>query len=587
MLSDNELADTSAQLQDFHLASTKQQETLAQVLEKYGTLIESYKRLKSDYEEERDSRERYKQMARGQERNPFVLVLVDGDGYIFDDDLVSNGAEGGQRAAHLLNDAILSSLRARGLENCRIMVRVYTNLVGLSKTLSRIKLCGAEKRSLAAFAANFTRSNELFDFVDAGELKENADSKIRALFRQFVDNTQCRHIYFAGCHDVGYINELIPHRNNREKVTLVRNYATHPEFTKLGMRIEDFPGIFRTTPVDATSNTQPYKAPTPANKAPSVHTSQPEQPKAKPCYFFQKGLCKYGDGCVNLHVKSTHANGAPGTQDQNSSTNNTWRSTAPESKFGSTNDIDFMRSNGNTPNLSASHNDQADPDFAALLPHADSVPSGFVAINEKGERLDLYMPPVTAEVRHRFAQRVASKKLCNKFHLTGDCPDLASNNCSFDHSPIDEGLRNYLRSIAASTPCTRRSACKNLNCLNGHVCQKPDCKYRGGKLFCKLPGPLHYVKLQFKECVPGISPQQNKRENLRSNSLTPPPQKDDDSPLKTPPGCVRVDKSFFSALKRGLSEDRYIEEGDMEIRQVAEGAGWREVFGFGADSDLD
>lgn len=41
----------------------------------------------------RDSRERYKQMARGQERNPFVLVLVDGDGYIFDDDLVGNGAE--------------------------------------------------------------------------------------------------------------------------------------------------------------------------------------------------------------------------------------------------------------------------------------------------------------------------------------------------------------------------------------------------------------------------------------------------------------------------------------------------------------
>lgn len=95
MLSDNELAETSAQLQDFHVASTKQQATLAEVLEKYGTLIESYKRLKSDYEEERDSRERYKQMARGQERNPFVLVLVDGDGYIFDDDLVSNGAEGG------------------------------------------------------------------------------------------------------------------------------------------------------------------------------------------------------------------------------------------------------------------------------------------------------------------------------------------------------------------------------------------------------------------------------------------------------------------------------------------------------------
>lgn len=586
MLSDNELAETSLKLQDFHLASAKQQETLAEVLEKYGTLIESYKRLKSDYEEERDSRERYKQMARGQERNPFVLVLVDGDGYIFDDDLVSNGAEGGQRAAHLLNEAVMSSLRTRGLENCRIMVRVYTNLVGLSKTLSRIKLCGAEKRSLAAFAANFTRSNELFDFVDAGELKENADSKIRALFRQFVDNTQCRHIYFAGCHDVGYINELIPHRNNREKVTLVRNYATHPEFTRLGMRIEDFPGIFRTTPVDS-SNVQPYKAPTPANKTPSI-SSIPEQPKAKPCYFFTKGLCKYGDGCVNLHVKPTNGSGSSGKTDQFPSNNATWRNTTPESKFGSTSDSEFMRSNGQTPHPSASNSsDQSDPDFSALLPHADSVPPGHVALNAKGERLDVYIPAATAEIRSRFAQRVANQKLCNKFHLTGNCQDLANNNCSFDHSPIDEGLRNYLRSIASGSPCQRRSMCKNLTCLNGHVCQRSDCKYRGGKTFCKMPGPMHYVQLQFNEWVPGVSPQQGKRESIQgkdaSGSPTPPPQRDYDSPpLRSPTSGVNATKSFFG-LNRGMSEDKSVVAADDDDDELAGRAGAK----LNLDSDLD
>jgi hypothetical protein len=584
MLSDNELAETSLKLQDFHLQHAKQQETLAEVLEKYETLIESYKRLKSDYEEERDSRERYKQMARGQERNPFVLVLVDGDGYIFDDDLVSNGAEGGQRAAQLLNETIVSSLRTRGLENCRIMVRVYSNLAGLSKTLSKIKLCGAEKRSLASFAANFTRSNELFDFVDAGELKENADSKIRALFRQFVDNTQCRHIYFAGCHDVGYINELIPHRNNREKVTLVRNYATHPEFTRLGMRIEDFPGVFRTTPVDL-SNVQPYKASTPANKAPSISNTS-EQPKTKTCYFFTKGLCKYGDGCSNLHVKPTNGNGGPVTQDQPSSTNASWRNTAPESKFGPTSDNDFMRNNGHTSHSSTSHSnsDQTDPDFSALLPHADSVPPGYVAINGKGERLDLYMPPVTAEVKNRFAQRVANRKLCNKFHLANNCPD---SDCPFDHSPIDEGLRNYLRSIAAATPCTRRSMCKNLTCLNGHVCQKQDCKYRGGKVYCKLPGPMHYVQLQFKEWVRGVSPSQGKRESSQSKdasgSPTPPPQSDHDSPLKSPTSSVNNTRSFFG-LSRGMSEDKpVVAAAESDDEELAGKAGAK----LNLDSDLD
>lgn len=62
------------------------------------------------------------------------------------------------------------------------MVRVYANLSGLSKALSKVKLAGPEKRSLAPFVANFNRSNDLFDFVDAGELKENADLKIRAMF---------------------------------------------------------------------------------------------------------------------------------------------------------------------------------------------------------------------------------------------------------------------------------------------------------------------------------------------------------------------------------------------------------------------
>ena len=177
MRSEKEMEQAAAQLSDFRADSGRHQATLSEMLEKYTTLIEDYKRLRSDYEEERDSRERYKQMARGQERNPFVMVLIDGDGYIFDDGLISSGADGGQRAAHLLNQAVEDSLRSRGLDHCRVMVRIYANLSGLSKALSRSKLAGPEKRSLAPFVANFNRSNELFDFIDAGELKENADFK--------------------------------------------------------------------------------------------------------------------------------------------------------------------------------------------------------------------------------------------------------------------------------------------------------------------------------------------------------------------------------------------------------------------------
>ncbi len=85
--------------------------------------------------------------------------------------MVSSGAEGGERAAQLLNNAIKVSLDSRGLHGCRIMVRIYANLAGLSKALAKISLVSNEKRSLGLFAASFTRSNDLFDFVDAGEFK--------------------------------------------------------------------------------------------------------------------------------------------------------------------------------------------------------------------------------------------------------------------------------------------------------------------------------------------------------------------------------------------------------------------------------
>jgi hypothetical protein len=75
------------------------------------------------------------------------------------------------RAANLLHDTIRDRLSRRGreYENCKIMVRAYTNLAGLSKTLARAGLVGNEARSLSPFCSSFARAQDLFDFVDAGD----------------------------------------------------------------------------------------------------------------------------------------------------------------------------------------------------------------------------------------------------------------------------------------------------------------------------------------------------------------------------------------------------------------------------------
>jgi len=491
MLSERELEQSAAQLDEFSQANNQHQDLLSQVLEKYSSLMEDYKRLTSDYEEERISRERYKQLAREQERHPFVLVLVDGDGYIFDDNLVSTGAEGGQRAAGLLDQAIKGSLRERGLGHCRIIVRVYANLVHLSKRLSFAKLVGSEKRSLTPFTASFTGSGDHFDFVDAGESKENAaQSKVRALFRLYAENTQCRHIYFAGCHNVDYLDDLTPHASNRNRITLVHNPAMHPGFDKLGLEIEDFPGVFRTLPLES----QPF-----IHKAPSTGT-QPRPQNASVCVFDQRGKCKYGKTCRDLHGDTNGRSRTPnaGVRDLKS-----WRADDNDSSaklyqppYRSESDTDSISVNVHSNGV------QSAIDLATLLPR--TVPQGKIPINKKGYRLDVYVPEPTAEAKGAFEERSARQKLCKNLHLTGNCPRRKA--CQYDHEAISEGTRDALLQFAHKIPCRNHGACRRADCTYGHLCGQAECKFRGGKHWCSFLASAHNQDLNVARFVDAEDP---------------------------------------------------------------------------------
>lgn len=82
MLAETDLNRLGRQLSDFNLATQARQDALDELTLTYGKLLEDYRILRSDYEEEKESREKYKKLARGQDRNPFVLVLIDADGYV-------------------------------------------------------------------------------------------------------------------------------------------------------------------------------------------------------------------------------------------------------------------------------------------------------------------------------------------------------------------------------------------------------------------------------------------------------------------------------------------------------------------------
>lgn len=513
MLTDKEIGEAAQQLADY-----RRNDTLKDILNTYEALLEKYRRLKSDYEEERDARERYKQLARGQERNPFVLVLVDADGYVFNDTLISAGADGGSQAAQLLNDNIKASLRRKGLEHCEAMVRVYANVAGLSKALSKAGLVGAEKRSLAPFIANFNRSYPHTDFVDAGELKENADFKLRGLLRLYAENAQCKHIFFAACHDAGYVSELTPYRNHRDRFTLIRTPGLyfHDEFNKLGLGVEELPGVFRPTgsAMDAiypkpqqalshntnnnNSNNVILNKPTPPLAPSSPAASKtPLTGTGEFCQFYRMGKCRYGDHCKNMHINSQTST-LPIRN--NSRLSRDWRpdTVTPTSDHNGVGIPTKPRENNGV----KTYLQQAD--VIKQLPKKEDIPDGHVAVNTNQQRLDAYIQQPTTEAESRLKSRSAIQRLCNSKHLTGSCPNP---KCEYDHGPLDEDLIPALEWLSRSLPCPRRSSCRNAECTSGHVCQKPDCKHRGGRAYCKLGWTMHFDNLAVDRFVPAVSKQ--------------------------------------------------------------------------------
>ncbi|KAJ2897008.1 uncharacterized protein MKZ38_005041 [Zalerion maritima] len=510
------------------LADYRTKDALSSILDQYSALIDDYRRLKSDYEEERESREKYKQMAKGQERNPFVLVLVDGDGYVFHETLVEQGAGGGRIAAQTLDKAVKASLRVKGLEHCQVMVRIYANVAGLSKALSRAGVVGAEKRSLAPFIASFNRSYGLAEFVDAGELKENADFKLRALLNLYADNAQCKHIYFAACHDVGYISDLTPHMGNNRKFTLVDSPGIrfHDEFAKLDIGIEELPGVFRSTPLDSAIRFRPSSYLTVTSPPPA------QSPAAATCRFYTLGNCKYGEGCKNVHP-----------EEKASTNTTTWgqssRNGHPQS--GENGHL-VQEGNGSRPSSSLSMRQVAEgastnsithgnrrPGLDSLaihkLPKKEDVRSGHVAVNRNNFRLDTFIPPSSAETTSRLKSLInAGRRVCNNYHLNGGCE--AGSQCGYSHEPLDEEFIPALEWLARAIPCPRRGSCRNGACTNGHICQTLDCKHRGGKMYCKLPYRTHAEDLALSKYVPVIAKAKQAKLQRR---VSPPPADDESS----------------------------------------------------------
>jgi hypothetical protein len=104
---------------------------------------------------------------------------LDGDGAIFNPQLISQGLSGGHSAAQRLSDAITHHLTLTvGTNHYQLWVYIFLNKRGLMDTFGRVGLLSA-KTKFEEFILGFNQAAERFLLVDVGGAKEAADAKIK------------------------------------------------------------------------------------------------------------------------------------------------------------------------------------------------------------------------------------------------------------------------------------------------------------------------------------------------------------------------------------------------------------------------
>ncbi|KAL5118547.1 hypothetical protein ACEQ8H_003562 [Pleosporales sp. CAS-2024a] len=497
MLTEGRIDSLDAHLEQFKLNNRTAQLDLSNLLKEFGQLLNDYKDLKKAYDA-KFAKAATKNTAAptrpaGQPHSPYVLMLVDGDGYIFNDEFIRDREEGGMRAARVLNEAVEKYLHrdVPGARASRIVVRIYADLTHLSKQLAKSNLTGFEKRSVGAFSAAFTRAISSFDFIDALD-EEGTKFKIREQFRVASEDSACSHILGL-----------------RDKITLVQAAGWNPDFHQFNLNVTQFPTVFRWLELPTTAPNAKVASPSgpgslksklaqrasltletlpgprqmdswrnspgsakssvlggdrASSRAPSSFDSvmrsevaaevapitapqTPRETTKQPCKFHQKGFCRLGDECGFQHasspsVKSTRKPSSPAPSRQNPS---------------------------------------------ASLPATVILP-GYIPLNKDDQRIDTYIRPPTPQEFAIYNARFHKRKPCNNFHLQGTCKAI---NCPYDHQELEPTIRHVLEYVVKCSPCPRRSKCRAAKCFHGHLCQKDGC--RGHMRGCKMKADLHAI----------------------------------------------------------------------------------------------
>ncbi|KAI0595834.1 hypothetical protein F4775DRAFT_567802 [Biscogniauxia sp. FL1348] len=204
-------------------------------------------------------------------RNAYVLVLIDGDGLLFKENFLSQGLEGGKRAAKELRRAVAD--HCPHADQTEIIAKIICNASGPNRSLKPDNSSNSEA-NLRDFIAGFNQAKGCFDFIDLGHGEERIDYKIKDITRFHLRNYNCKQILLGVSHDASYspfLEELIGDHDSRERITVLEGFPAIRDIVSTGVHIMSFKNVFRSDkPIERPSSSlQAARASTPSS-APAI-----------------------------------------------------------------------------------------------------------------------------------------------------------------------------------------------------------------------------------------------------------------------------------------------------------------------------
>ncbi|KAF8477414.1 hypothetical protein BDZ91DRAFT_757916 [Kalaharituber pfeilii] len=231
-------------------------------------------RLRLELEDEREAKEKWRarfletaKEVDAMNRNPYVAVLIDGDGMIFTEQLLMAGGPAAAAAVlkHARNIAadspFLSSTSANSFE---VLIRIFANVNGLSEALRR-RLPNVNF-SFRDFTIGFSQPRSLVDWIDVGAGKEMADAKITGEIHFHLRNQNCKMLLLGVSHDNGYarvLSSLVADGVDERRVMLLEGTPFAKEFKALPFVTVKMPEVFLGSKVET--------------QAPKTHQYQQQQ----------------------------------------------------------------------------------------------------------------------------------------------------------------------------------------------------------------------------------------------------------------------------------------------------------------------